>query len=113
MADAGSSSVNDDGRENDHVEEARGRALGHIRNATETILGDSSRPAGSVLLGISCLDLQSMFGDIWPAWIPNELTASESLARAEAELVTILDDVPLAIWVALRSLRGQVGDGHR
>ena len=105
--------MNADGRETDHVEETLGQALGHIRNATETLLGDSSRTAEPLLLGISCLDLQSMFGEIWPASIPNALTASESLARAEAELATILDDVPLAIWAALRSLRGQVDDGHR
>ena len=103
--------ANDRGTSN--VEQALGQALGHIRNATETLLGDSSRSAEPLLLGISCLDLQSMFGGIWPAWIPNELTASESLARAEAELVTILDDVPLVIWAALRSLSGQVVDGHR
>lgn len=105
--------MNADDRDTVHVEEALSLALGHIRNATETLLSNNSKRAEPLLLGISCLDLQSMFGGAQPAWIPNELTASESLARAEEELATILDDVPLAIWAELRSLREQVGDGQR
>lgn len=101
------------GRSVDEVEQALGRAFGHIRNATETLLSAEDPTTESLLLGIGCLDLQSMFGEVWPAWIPNELTASESLAHADEELATILDAVPLALWAALQSLREQDGDGHR
>lgn len=105
--------MNADGRGTSDVEQALGQALGHIRNATETLLGEDGTTTAPLLVGLSCLDLQGMFGEIWPAWIPNGLTASESLAYAEEQLATILDDVPLAIWAALRALRQQVGDGHR
>lgn len=54
-----------------------------------------------------------MFGDVWPAWIPNGRTASDSLACAAASLVPVLDQVPLGLWAALQSLRWQVSDGLR
>lgn len=101
------------GQSTGKVEQALGLSLGHVRNATETLLAADGQTTESLLLGMRCLDLQSMFGEVWPAWIPNVGTASESLARAEDELAAILDDVPLAIWAALRSLREQVGDGQR
>jgi hypothetical protein len=104
--------VNADGRADGLVEAALGRALGHVRNATERLLGGATETTERLLLGISCLDLQSMFGEVWPVWIPNQRSASESLAGAEEELAAILDEVPLAIWAALRSLREQVNDGH-
>lgn len=96
-----------------NVENAFAEALGHIRNATEQLLGDGGQSTNTLLLGLSCLDLQGMFGDVWPAWVANERTPSESLACAEDLLGEVLDHVPLAVWAALRSLRQQVGDGHR
>jgi len=104
--------VNADARGASQIEEALGQALGHVRNATERLLGGATDNTERLLLGISCLDLQSMFGEVLPVWIPNERSASESLACAEEELAAILDEVPLAIWSALRSLREQVNDGH-
>jgi hypothetical protein len=96
-----------------YVEDAFSEALGHIRNATERLLGDDEQSTNTLLLGLSCLDLQGMFGDVWPGRVPNERTPSESLACAEATLGEVLDHVPLAVWAALRSLRERVGDGHR
>lgn len=96
-----------------NVEDAFAEALGHIRNATDRLLGDDDQSTSTLLLGLSCLDLQAMFGDVWPACVANEGTPSESLACAEATLGEVLDHVPLAVWAALRSLREQVGDGHR
>ena len=96
-----------------NVENAFSEALGHIRNATERLLGADDPTTDGLLGGLDCLELQGMFGDVWPAWVPNERTPSESLAFAEATLAEVLDQVPLAIWAALRSLRKQVGDGHR
>jgi len=95
------------------VEDALGEALGHIRNATGELLGADDQTTGSLLLGVAALDLQAMFGEVWPAWIPNERTAAESLECAEVVLGAVIDDVPLALWAALRSLRKQVGNGHR
>lgn len=100
-------------RELNNVEYAVSVALGHIRNATERLLGEDDPTTDSLLLGLNGLDLQTMFGDVWPAWVPNERTALESLACAQATLAGVLDHVPLAIWAGLRSLRQQVGDGHR
>lgn len=96
-----------------NVEDAFAEALGHIRNATERLLGDDDQGTNTLLLGLSCLDLQRMLVDVWPAWVPNERTAPESLACAEAALGEVIDHVPLAIWAALRSIRQQVGDGDR
>lgn len=96
-----------------NVEDAFSEALGHIHNATERRLGADDPTTDSLLLGLNCLDLQGLFGDVWPVWVPNERTPSESLACAEATLAEVVDHVPLAIWAALRSLREQVGDGHR
>lgn len=95
-----------------NVENAFSEALGHIRNATERLLGADDPTTDGLLRGFDCLELQGMFGDVWPAWVPNERTPSESLACAEATLAEVVDGVPLAIWAALRSLREQVGDGH-
>lgn len=95
------------------VEGAFSVALGHVRNATERLLGDDDPSSDSLLLGIAGLELQAMFADVWPAWIPGEHTAAESLESAEDALGEVIDDVPLALWAALRSLRGRVGDGHR
>ena len=87
-------------------------ALGHIRNATEELLGADDQSTEGLLLGVAGLDLQAMFGEVWPAWIPHDRTAAESLAEAERVLGEVIDQVPLGLWAALRSLRGQVGDGH-
>lgn len=96
-----------------NVEDAFAEALGHIRNATENLFAEADPATDGLLLGLSCLDLQSMLVDVLPAWVPNERTAPESLACAEAALGEVIDNVPLAIWAALRSVRQQVGDGNR
>lgn len=88
-------------------------ALGHIRNATAALLGAADQSTDSLLWGIAGLDLQGLFGEVWPAYIDDDLTAAESLAAAEQVLDQVVDEVPLAIWAGLRSLREQVGDGHR
>lgn len=94
------------------VDSAFSAALGHIRNATEALLAEGQ--AGATLLsGLDCLELQGMFGDVWPDCIPNDRPAGESLACAQALLAEVSDHVPLALWVALRTLRHRVGDGHR
>lgn len=95
------------------AEVAFSEALGHIRNATEELLGADDQSTESLLLGVAGLDLQAMFGEVWPAWIPNDRTAAESLAEAERILGEVIDQVPLGLWAALRSLREQVGNGHR
>lgn len=95
------------------VEVAFSEALGHIRNATEELLGADDQSTETLLLGVAGLDLQAMFGEAWPTWIPDERTAAESLAEAERILEAIIDQVPLGLWAALRSLREQVGDGDR
>jgi hypothetical protein len=94
------------------VSSAFSAALGHVRNASEDILADG-QTGETLLSGLDCLELQGMFGDVWPDCIPNDRPAHESLACAEALLGEVSDDVPLALWVALRSLRHRVGDGHR
>jgi hypothetical protein len=94
------------------LEAAFSEALGHVRNATETLLADVSS-AESLQLGLQCLELQDLLGEVWPRFIPNERTAAGSLACAERALGGVIDQVPLAVWAALRSLREQVGDGDR
>lgn len=93
------------------VEWALAEALGHIRNASAALLGAEDQSYPTLPLGIAGLDLQGLFGDVWPAYIDDELTATESLAAAEHVLGEVADQVPLAIWAGLRSLRQQVGDG--
>lgn len=103
-------------RENGHaadVDDVLGEALGHIRNATSELLGADDPTGESLLLGIQGLELQEMLGDVWPAYIPDDRTAAESLGEAEQLLGEVIDSVPLAVWAALRSLRAQVGDGDR
>ena len=95
------------------VERALGEALGHVRNATAALLGGEDQSEQSLLWGIAGLDLQGLFGEVWPAYIDDDLTAAESLTAAERALVRVLDEVPLAVWAGLRSLREQVDDGER
>ena len=59
------------------VEYAFSEALGHVRNATEELLGADDQSTSSLLLGLDALDLQARFGEVLPAWIRNERTASE------------------------------------
>lgn len=95
------------------VEYAFSEALGHIRNATEALMGAEEPSSESLLLGIAGLDLQAKFMDVWPVWIPNERTAAESLACAEEALGEVIDHVPLGLWTALWELRERVSDGDR
>lgn len=88
-------------------------ALGHIRNATATLLGAEDQSNRSLLLGITGLDLQGLFGEVWPVWIEDDRTAEESLAEAERLLAEVIDQVPLGLWAALVLLRQQVSDGDR
>ncbi len=88
-------------------------ALGHVRNATATLLSAEDQSNRSLLLGIAGLDLQGLFGDTWPVWIEDDRTAAESLAEAERLLAEVVDQVPLGLWAALVSLRQQVSDGDR
>ena len=99
--------------ETDQIEWALSVALGHIRNATAALLAADDQTSESLLCGIAGLDLQGLFADVWPAYINDDLTAAESLAAAEHVLDQVVDEVPLAIWAGLRSLREQVGDDHR
>ena len=95
------------------VEYAFSEALGHIRNATTALLGAEDQSSHSLLLGIAGLDLQGLFGEVWPVWINDDRTAAESLAEAERVLAGVIDQVPLGLWAALASLRQQVSDGDR
>lgn len=95
------------------VEYALSEALGHVRNATAALLGAEDQSRRSLLWGIAGLDLQVLFGDIWPVWIDDDRTAAESLAEAERLLAGVVDQVPLGLWAALTSLRRQVSDGDR
>ena len=95
------------------AEYALSEALGHVRNATASLLGAEDQSSRSLLWGIAGLDLQSLFGDIWPVWIDDDRTAAESLAEAERLLTGVIDQVPLGLWAALTSLRQQVSDGDR
>ena len=95
------------------VEYALSEALGHVRNATAALLGAQDQSSRSLRWGIAGLDLQGLFGDVWPVWIDDDLTAAESLAAAERLLGGVIDQVPLGLWSALRSLREQVSDGDR
>jgi hypothetical protein len=95
------------------AEQAFGEALGHVRNATATLLGAEDQSSRSLLLGIAGLDLQGLFGEVWPVWIEDDRTAAESLAEAEQLLAEVIDQVPLGLWAALVSLRQQVSDGDR
>ena len=95
------------------AEYAFSEALGHVRNATSALLGAEDQSSRSLLWGIAGLDLQGLFGDIWPVWIDDGRTAAESLAEAERLLAEVIDQVPLGLWAALTSLRQQVSDGDR
>jgi hypothetical protein len=94
------------------VAEVLGEAVGHLRNATEMLLAAEDPSGTSLLLGVESLELQDMLGEIWPAYIEDDRTAAESLAKAESLLAQVIDDVPLAVSVRLRSLRRQVDDGQ-
>ena len=93
------------------AEYALSEALGHVRNATAALLGAEEQSSRSLLWGIAGLDLQGLFGDIWPVWIDDHRTAAESLTEAERLLAGVIDQVPLGLWAALTSLRRQVSDG--
>lgn len=94
------------------VRDALSLALGHIRNATAALLDADDQSTDTLLMGIASLELQSLFGDVWPMYVDNGLTAAESLAEAERVLGEVVDDVSLAVWAALRSLREQVSRGQ-
>lgn len=95
------------------VDGALSEALGHVRNATAALLGAEDQSSQTLLLGITGLDLQGLFGDVWPAYIDDTRTAAQSLAEAERILEGVIDQVPLGLWAGVRSLREQVSDGHR
>lgn len=94
------------------VRDAFSLALGHVRNATVALLDADDQATGTLLAGIAGLELQSLFGDVWPAYVDDGRTVAESLAEAERILAEVVDDVPLAVWAALRSLREQVSRGQ-
>ena len=93
------------------VEDAFSEALGHIRNATEALMGAEDPSRQSLLLGMAGLDLQAKFAGVWPVWIPNERTPAESLACAEEVLGEVLDHVPLGLWTGRWVLRERVSAG--
>lgn len=95
------------------VEDAFSEALGHLRNATAALLGAQDQDKESLLLGIAALEVQGLFGDVWPTYIADGRTVAESLAEAERILGEVIDHVPLALWAGLRSLRERAGDGQR
>lgn len=83
-------------------------ALGHVRNATWQLFSD---PGGDVVLGLDCLDLETLLNpdDLDPAIPPLEEDAAGSLAAARSLLGQIADGVAPAGWAALLALTVQVG----
>lgn len=94
------------------AEATLGQALGHLRNATASLLGSDDPRSETLLLGIQGLELQDMLGDIWPARIDGRWAVAASLAEAERLLAEAIDHVPLAVWAGVQSLRRQIDDGH-
>lgn len=89
------------------------QALGHLRNATASLLGADDPRTETLLLGIQGLELQGMLADVWPAYIDAKRSVAESLAEAERLLAEVIDHVPLAVWTGVQSLRRRIDDGHR
>lgn len=83
------------------------RALGHVRNAASAFFAVDDPSSESLFLAADCLDLEGLFTELGvaPEFVDEGLDAAGSLSRASAMLEEIRPVVPLAVWVAVESLR--------
>ena len=88
-----------------------GVALGHVRFAGARLLAEAGQASDSLLLGLECLDLEDLFADldVVPAYITGEWAPADSLDVAIGLVDAHADEVPLAIWAALRAIRARLG----
>jgi hypothetical protein len=86
-----------------------GFAWGHVRNATAAFLAVDDPSSECVFLAAECLDLEGLFTELGgaPELVDEGLDAAGSLSRASALLQEIRPVVPLAVWVAVESLRAR------
>lgn len=85
------------------------RALGHLRNAASALFAVDDPSSECLFLAAECLDLEGLFTEVGvaPEFVGEGLDAAESLSRASALLEEIRPVVPLAVWVAMESLRAR------
>jgi len=86
-----------------------GFAWGHVRNAAAAFLAVDDPSSECVFLAAECLDLEGLFTELGvaPEFVDEGLDAAGSLSRASALLQEIRPVVPLAVWVAVESLRAR------
>ena len=84
-------------------------ALGHVRNATWQLLGNS-QPDG-LTLGLECLDLEALLNpdDLEPAVVEAETSPAASLSEAGRLLEAIPEHVAPAVWPVVASLTEKLG----
>ncbi len=84
-------------------------ALGHVRNATWQLIGNSR--SDGLPLGLECLNVEALLNpdDIDPEVLPPERDPAASLDAARALLDQIPDEIAPAVWGALGSLRSKLG----
>ena len=84
-------------------------ALGHVRNATWQLLGNT-QPDG-LSLGLECLDLEALLNpdDLDPDVVPLQPSPAASLAEASRLLRGVPDQVAPATWSVLASLTAKLG----
>lgn len=84
-------------------------ALGHVRNATWQLLGNT-QPDG-LSLGLECLDLEALLNpnDLDPDVVPLQPSPAASLTEAARLLHGVPDQVAPAAWPVLASLTANLG----
>ena len=85
------------------------RALGHVRNAASAFFAVDDPSSECLFLAAQCLDLEGLFSELGvaPEFVDEGLDAAGSLSRASFLLEEIRPVVPLAVWVAVESLRAR------
>ena len=85
------------------------RALGHVRNAASAFFAVDDPSSECLFLAAQCLDLEGLFNELGvaPEFVDEGLDAAGSLSRASFLLEEIRPVVPLAMWVAVESLRAR------
>jgi len=80
-----------------------------VRNAASAFFAVDDASSECLFLAAQCLDLEGLFSELGvaPEFVDEGLDAAGSLSRASALLEEIRPVVPLAVWVAVESLRAR------
>jgi len=80
-----------------------------VRNAASAFFAVDDPSSECLFLAAQCLDLEGLFSELGvaPEFVEEGLDAAGSLSRASFLLEEIRPVVPLAVWVAVESLRAR------